>query len=368
MSFLDIKSEASDRIRDRCGREIPPLLMFQYASEANVDFVRRSESVRGQWKRALVAGQGEYDMPYDCIRPTRVSVQYADDEDEDTLVFVGERRMIDGLSRTIEGRPSHWYLSDDRRRFGLHHKPTEGGLVTYATAAGSTTAITIDNTDASDTDDFYNDLTVRVLDGVRQGEESIVTDYDGTTHILTISPALTGAVGSGARIEIGSDTIVMQYIKRGNECRILPTTSTVSATVTNSYSTFTIGAFASRPIDFLYGAEIFFTADTKEGAKCRVTASKGNGTACTVTVEPELWFMPTSADPIRVVDVPNAPPEWHHALADYVVAKVMQRYDKGFAAEVTNRYERSIVDAKKLFEPLQGEEYRRVREHSYGGG
>ena len=61
--------------------------------------------------------------------------------------------------------------------------------------SGSATSIVLDD-DASDSDDAYNSYYIRINSGTGDGQQKIITDYDGDTVTVTTNSALTTALGS----------------------------------------------------------------------------------------------------------------------------------------------------------------------------
>jgi hypothetical protein len=57
-------------------------------------------------------------------------------------------------------------------------------------ASGSSTSVVLDD-DASDTDDIYNSYYLRTTGGTGDGQEFVITDYDGDTLTATVSPTIT---------------------------------------------------------------------------------------------------------------------------------------------------------------------------------
>lgn len=67
---------------------------------------------------------------------------------------------------------------------------------------GTLTASAFKTNLSSTTDDAYNGGAVKFVDGNLAGQLSFITDYDGTTKVITVSPAFTGAPANGDRFII----------------------------------------------------------------------------------------------------------------------------------------------------------------------
>jgi len=68
---------------------------------------------------------------------------------------------------------------------------------------GSTSSITLESW-ASDTDDYYNGNTVYLVAGVGIGSNTSITDYNGTTKVATLSPALSVSPTTNTQYSIGT--------------------------------------------------------------------------------------------------------------------------------------------------------------------
>jgi hypothetical protein len=69
--------------------------------------------------------------------------------------------------------------------------------------AGDTVTLTDINL-PSNTDDFYNGLSIRILDGASAGNNRTVSDYDAATKTLTVSVAFDSAIVIGVAYQIGT--------------------------------------------------------------------------------------------------------------------------------------------------------------------
>jgi hypothetical protein len=74
---------------------------------------------------------------------------------------------------------------------GLGHSETDMNTLKVGLAAAATsTSITLDS-DASAVDDYYNNDVVVIDAGTGEGQERVITDYNGTTKVATVDPAWT---------------------------------------------------------------------------------------------------------------------------------------------------------------------------------
>jgi hypothetical protein len=360
MSFKDVISVAADRIRARGMQEIPWSVLSEYASEANREFARRSEVVRAEAEVPLIADQRLYRIPQDVIRVNAVSIKYAGTTDYLHLPPVNEKNITDGVTRGgTSGYPDGWYLSKDRTRIGLVAVPALGGF-DGLTTAGNTTTMTLE-TGASTADDTYNDMTVTILSGAAQGQTTTVSDYVGSTLVVTFDDTLTASVGAGARVQIGRETMNVEYTAKGNSYSIQAlSTSVATAVGTPRYNSIPVTAGSYTP-DYFKGCEVRFTDTTTttilQGNKTRVLSSYGS----VLTVFPELLTAPVNADAVEINSCPNTPDEYHHMLSHYVVARVLERIDRGASQAALMAFERGIEESKRLLQPIDGDEYPTLR-------
>lgn len=70
----------------------------------------------------------------------------------------------------------------------ISHAETNSKTVKVGLAQAATSSTITLSTDASATDDFYNDNVVMIDAGTGEGQERIITDYNGTTKVATIEP------------------------------------------------------------------------------------------------------------------------------------------------------------------------------------
>lgn len=359
MSFKDVISVAAERLRSRGMQEIHWSVLSEYASEANRDFARRSEVVMAEYSIPLVANQRLYRLPSEVARVNAVSVKYPGNTDYWKVTPINEGNITDGFTRATTGMPGWWYLTKDRTRIGLSTVPALGGF-DGMTTAGNTTTMTL-AVGASTTDDAYNGMTVTILSGGAVGQTTTVSDYVGSTRVVTFAATLS-SVGV-ARVQIGKEHMVVEYTANGNSYSIQAMTTAVETDVgTPAYNSIPIAiGDHSELTDYFKGCEVRFTdttgTTTLRGTKTRVLSSFGN----ILTVFPELLTAPADLDAIEINSCPNIPDEYHHVLSSYVVSRVLERIDRGASQGALLAFERGIEESKRLLQPVQGDEYETIR-------
>ena len=369
LSYEEVISRAAELIRDRGMREIAPSVLEHYASEACREFARLSETSKGVKRLTLVTGQRLYSVPHDCIRLTRVSCLVPGETDERLLAPLPETDLLDSYTRSVSATPTNWYLTLDRTMIGLYPVASLGGLEGVSTGGGAAT-ITLPAT-ASTTDDAYNDMTVRILDGAADGDERTISDYVGSTLVATVSAAFTAPIVSGVAFQVHPDSLVMEYIQKGQSYVVHPTNGTViTAAATPTYSTVATTASAfSKPDDYFSGCELRFTSGTLSGWKTKITASEtlaSLGPGSRFTVFPDFPALPANTDAFTVTQIPNVPDEYAHFLSEYVIGMVMRRFDPSVSTNALAHFYRGAAEAKASDKPPQGMEYEGVHEFPYG--
>ena len=365
VSFQSVVSRAAVIIRDAGMREAHPEVLRQFASEACREFARLTEITRVQAKYPLISGQRLYDLPHDCLKPVQLTVIPVGYTAECVLDVIQETDILDGFSQDTQGTPDYWYMSRDRKRFGLYPVPSGGGFSGEATG-GSTSTVVLPSS-ASSEDDFYNDLTIRMLTGNAEEQDRTISDYVGSTRTATVSSVFTGAVASGDRFQIHPDTVVLDYIQKGHDYSILPTTGTVDSGVTTikpyQFGTST-GAF-NRPKGYFNDCQIEFTSGALLGMKALIKSHTSAGATAIVTVDPEFPQAPANTDAFEVVQVPNVPHEYAHYLSDYIVHKAAIREHPSLAAEHRVLYLRGVEQAKAHDPNPQAFKYEGVNFHNW---
>jgi hypothetical protein len=108
-----------------------------------------------------------------------------------------ERIIVDyaGSSKIAKVAPPWTITPDSTSTFivepGLGHSETDMNTLKVGLAAAATsTSITLDS-DASAVDDYYNNDVVVIDAGTGEGQERVITDYNGTTKVATVDPAWT---------------------------------------------------------------------------------------------------------------------------------------------------------------------------------
>lgn len=365
MSFKEIVDDALERIRDISGLEINPLTAQAWASQACRDFALRSETVRASWQRPMVPSTAQYRLPSDCIRVFGVYIDYPGNDGPSELPYRREHEILNGLTNDDTGEPVCWYLDPTRAKIGLWPVPDKGGFRGFTTGAGNAGGTTLVCSSLSSTDDFYNGMTLRILDGALDGEEQTISDYDGTTGTVTVDTAFSAQVASGVRFDIAPTSLRVDYVAAGNPYLIRPTAATVQASPAPTYDTFALN-LADRRLNFWAGCEVEFTAGGLIYQKARIVSSTGDSTSTTVVVEPELPAKPSSTDTVNVTDVPNIPPAWHHALVLYLVYRALRRRDQPGSDAAFSEYLDVVAQARGKDDPVQEQEYEQIR--LYGRG
>jgi len=106
---------------------------------------------------------------------------------------------------------------------GVYQSSTASGSVTSTQhysgtikAAASTTSITL-STLASSTTDFYKDLTLYITSGPGAGQSAVISAYNGTTKVVTLStPITTSGTADTETYSIGSATGSIETNERGD--------------------------------------------------------------------------------------------------------------------------------------------------------
>lgn len=135
MSFEDICSHASTIVRDIAQSALPPEAYRQWASQANLEFVRRTKSVRRQYITDLADGTQEYRLPLDVDQIRKVHIDWTDYDTRLQLGFVEFDELYDSMSWDEEGTPNKWYLAHNQESIGLWPIPdqdvTDGLVIDY---------------------------------------------------------------------------------------------------------------------------------------------------------------------------------------------------------------------------------------------
>lgn len=90
----------------------------------------------------------------------------------------------------------HWTTAPDNTSTFNIYADNQLMFITLDTArAAGASTITL-NTTASATNDIYNGCTIRILAGTGDDQVRLITDYDGTTKVCTVTPAWTAQPNS----------------------------------------------------------------------------------------------------------------------------------------------------------------------------
>lgn len=367
LTFAEILSDAAERIFDITHHNVQKSTLRHWASLGTREFARRSDILKGTHLTALIAGQGTYRLPEDCIRVRLVAVIVPGFTGERMLKVQDEEVWLDG-TLPPSGSPYWWSLRNDRRQIVLHDTPTAGGFRGYVVSAANGTHF-IGPSDMETVDDFYNTYTVRILSGNSQGDERVIDDYVGSTQESTVDASFSNTLDPGDQFEIYPDTIRIEYIRAGNGYEILPTTSQIQdEVVPPEFGRFETN-LAQKPKDWYVGAEIKITGGPAIGERTRVLTSRWvNSTTdhTLVTVSPELSIKPLDNDTLTITDVPNIPPGFHDALVSYVVHKALQRMKDPTASEHLAAFLEGVEEAMQRDRPGQDQEFQQISE--YGAG
>lgn len=373
MSFKDIVSSASTQLRDLGMHEFPPSVLAAYATDMNRDFARRTETVRGTDSRVLVAGATLYGVPEDCLHVNKVSFL---NPGEDALRSLPWREPeVVQTGAALSGIPCIYYLTHDRKSIGLYPEPTTGGFDGRTTSAGSSSVI--NRSSVATTVNQYYGYTMRIMDGVCEGESSTVAS--NTLNDITVSPAFTATIQIGVRFQIYPDSLVIEYVRAGNAYTVLPTLAAVKTIAGGGYAeplpgVFSVEGLPDRPRNFWQGCEVRFTSGSNDGFKSRVTASRSKGASAgqtALTVYPEFPSVPsgggagpTLGDQFVITDVPNIPDGFHQYLVDGVIARCLMRFKPNVAGLYTSRYENGIKEAIEWNQPAEGDTYYQIQQWS----
>lgn len=367
LSFEDVTSQASMLLRDYSQAEFPPGVLNALASNASREFARESEVVKGVDSRPLVVGSQYYTLPEDCLKVERVMMSYPGYQAPVLLQPDHEERIFDGLSGAITGQPFMWFLKPDRKSLGLWRIPVLGGFDGRTTSSGSTTVL--NRTGVSTTVNGFATYAVRIMEGVCEGETSVVAS--NTTNGVTVSPAFSATIASGVRFQILPDTLVINYVRAGNSYTVYPTACTVENLAGGGYAdpqygVFSVTGLADRPRNFWAGCEVRFTSGSLANFKSRVTASRSKGAAAgqtELTVSPEFPALPADADALTLTDVPNTPDAYQQFLVDYVIAECVKRYKPQVYDRHIQRFHQGIAMARASNQPEHVDTYTQIRQH-----
>lgn len=121
-------------------------------------------------------------------------------------------------------------------------------------AAGGASTITLD-AGASADDDIYNGSTITITSGTGAGQSRIISDYNGTTQVATVSVAWTTPPNNTSVFSISSQ--VNQYINATPQGRakIVSITSSTVANVITEFPFFDTNAIAATSWELEFGYE-----------------------------------------------------------------------------------------------------------------
>lgn len=378
LSYIDIVGLAGSTIGDPALDHFPPTLVGRWASDACKEFARLTDSVTEVFRTPLVPSQRLYRLPAGVGRITDVRILYPGQQGELILQFQQESPLLDSFTQVVESQPYEWYLNDGKNQdIGLYPVPSQGGILGVTSGAGNAGGTTVVlPTTASTTDDFYNNMTVRLYTGDFMGFDATITDYVGATKTATIGTAFGSQITAGQRVAVGPDTLAVEYLSRGNEWR-LQDQSALVATAWTAPNILT-AVLTPRPYNFYKDWEIFVTSGIAEGERARITSSKqtvGDATKTDFTYSPEflssaedagIGMSPGSTCTFQVRQVPNIQDSWHHLLADYVCGMALKAKKDPTAASYLQQFYKGIEDARAAGEARQDQEFELIREYGKG--
>lgn len=361
LSYEDLIADASERLKDTAQHNVNPGSMALWASQANREFARRSEILRAVDSRVLILGQELYRLPKDLIRVERLSIKVPGDGGYLYIEPSDEEDLLDSLTPP-PGYPSTWYLTRDRTQIGIRSVPSTGGFDGYTASNGNVGGTTVVGPSTmSATDDVYNGLTLRILEGACKGQDRVILDYDGTTKTMTVSVAFTAQVLASLKFQVHPDSLRIHYIKAGNEFRPSPSGAlAVQAAPGPTFEQFAVN-LPARPEDYWIGWEVRFKSGTLSDHRAMVTDSTQSGANTLLTVEPSLWARPVAADTVALNAVPDTPPAWHDALTEWCLYQALSRAKDRSAAEHLSIFAAVAEEAKLTYRPFQQDQFRGVR-------
>lgn len=368
MSFEDIISDASTRIDDLAQHRFPPDVLSAWASQRNMEFARRSEATRGRLAQPLIPNQASYPVPPDAHQLTRVVVKYRGFTSDYELIPIEEDAILDGISVTTVGMPTHWYLKENRRELGIYQIPTVGGFSGVTDSDGNAGGTTVILSGGSTTDDFYNGQTLLILTGDYAGESRTISDYDGTTGTATVSVAFSGQILEGVGVQCDPESLIMHFIRMGNAYTIKPVNVAVQAAPAPTTTALTLN-LPTRPTDYWKDCEVWVRSGTYKHFRSRISASQsvsGTPANTVVTLAPALPGILTAADNVRVTEVPNIPDAFHSKLVDGIVCTALETLGRPGADIHESRFENGIREALRTFEPKQEVQRTQIREFGKG--
>lgn len=362
LSFDDVAAQAANAFKDMSQHNVPRSVWLTWAGIANREFARRAEILRDTDLRPLIKSQELYRLRPDCIRVERVYVKIPGEGGFLYLDPDEEKDWFDSSS-PAEGRPFCWYQTRDRERIGIRDVPVAGGFEGFTNGVGTVTTLTGPSS-MSSTNDVYNGMVVRMLSGLRQGQEATITDYDGATRTLTFSPAFTGTPGDNQKFQIHPDSLRIEYIKAGNTYQVSPAGIAVQSTTPINVDGLYLNLPVSYRNDFWKGWELRFTSGTLRDHKARILTSRRDTTGgsgfVAVTFEESLPLVATATDTVELACVPNIPPAWHDALAEYCLWRAANRHEVKGASGYFDHFIELANEAKQTYRPHHYDRFQQI--------
>jgi hypothetical protein len=191
---------------------------------------------------------------------------------------VGQERIIvdyDGTTKTATIAPP-WVTTPDTSSDyiiepAISHAETNSKTVKVGLAAAATSSTITLASDASSTDDFYNNDVVIIDAGTGEGQERIITDYNGTTKVATINPDWTTTPDTTSEYLV-EEALTVAALRLGvMEATALPGVddsledklNLLYSLLVNKATKSTAGAFALR--NSADGADVVTGTDTDDG-------------------------------------------------------------------------------------------------------
>ncbi len=364
-SFEDVISQASEILRDYSQHEFGPGVLEAWAGDANREFARRSEILRARADQPIIPGQARYRLPQDCVKLRSVRLLYPGYTDIVELSPIEEEDVLDGFSDDTQGRPQHWYVDERRTHLGLWHVPNQGGFIGRTSGAGNAGGTTVVASTAGQTDDFFNDLTLRILTGDLQGEEQTISDYDSGTGTFTVSSAFSAQVASGVRIAVAPTSLQLIYQKRGLNYTKTPVSVEIKDT-TPLVEQLSL-TLPQRPENFWNDCELAMTSGNADLLRARILTSTWDqsNSWTVVTLDPELPVAPSTDDTALVTQIPDIPPDYHHFLVHYIVAEALSGRNEPERERMhRSRFDGGVDEATRTFSVKQIQEFQAMNEFS----
>jgi hypothetical protein len=192
------------------------------------------------------------------------------------------------------------------------------GVAGTATASSTTTITLPTGVGASAVDDFYNGMTIYFVTGAVAGTTAIVTDYVGSTRVVTFAVQTDPGLAS---VVIGDYDLLLWYYRRPVDFHVNGTydgiATGVGATSTILDTAAPFNTTATTNTDFWKNAQIRFTSGSNNGILRRVSSQ--TLASSTITFTPVVVTATTTGDTYEL-DQMSILPEHVHYLMPYYAA------------------------------------------------